>query len=132
MALSRHGRDFAYVGTLGERAITQVGKGKMVCGLSGCMDSGVVAVPLHEAIGDQLQCVFVDHGLLRKDEGEAGGPPVPRPLQHPAGPRRREQAVPRRARRHDRTREERKTIGALFIDVFEVEAKNALAPQSDA
>ena len=74
MALSRQGRDFAYVGTLGERAIAQVrvqvGKGKMVCGLSGCMDSGVVAVPLHEAIGDQPQWVFVDHGLLRKDEGE--------------------------------------------------------------
>jgi GMP synthase PP-ATPase subunit len=70
MALSRHGRDFAYVGALCERAITQVGNGKMVYGLSGCADSGVVAVPLHEAIGDQLQCVFVDHGLLRKDEGE--------------------------------------------------------------
>jgi GMP synthase (glutamine-hydrolysing) len=34
------------------------------------LDSGVVALPLHEAIGDQLQWVFVDHGLLRKDEGE--------------------------------------------------------------
>ena len=57
-----------------ERAIAQVraqvGKGKVICGLSGGVDSSVVAVLLHEAIGDQLQCVFVDHGLLRKDEGE--------------------------------------------------------------
>ena len=57
-----------------ERAIAQVraqvGKGKVICGLSGGVDSSVVAVLLHEAIGDQLQCVFVDHGLLRKDEAE--------------------------------------------------------------
>ena len=76
-----------------ERAIAQVraqvGKGKVICGLSGGVDSSVVAVLLHEAIGDQLQCVFVDHGLLRLDEGERGRAPVPRPLQHPAGPCRR-------------------------------------------
>ena len=76
-----------------ERAIAQVraqvGKGKVICGLSGGVDSSVVAVLLHEAIGDQLQCVFVDHGLLRHGRGRAGRAPVPRPLQHPAGPRRR-------------------------------------------
>ncbi len=57
-----------------ERAIAQVraqvGKGKVICGLVGRRRLEVVAVLLHEAIGDQLQCVFVDHGLLRKDEGE--------------------------------------------------------------
>ena len=57
-----------------ERAIAQVraqvGKGRVICGLSGGVDSSVVAVLLHEAIGDQLQCVFVDHGLLRQDEAQ--------------------------------------------------------------
>ncbi|MGH7020261.1 MAG: glutamine-hydrolyzing GMP synthase, partial [Brevundimonas sp.] len=46
----------------------QVGSAKVVCGLSGGVDSSVAAVLIHEAIGDQLTCVFVDTGLLRKDE----------------------------------------------------------------
>jgi GMP synthase (glutamine-hydrolysing) len=48
----------------------QVGDKKVICGLSGGVDSSVTAALLHEAIGDQLTCVFVDHGLLRKDEGK--------------------------------------------------------------
>ena len=48
----------------------QVGDGKVICGLSGGVDSSVAAVLLHEAIGDQLTCVFVDHGLLRQGEAE--------------------------------------------------------------
>jgi GMP synthase (glutamine-hydrolysing) len=48
----------------------QVGKGRVICGLSGGVDSSVVAVLLHEAIGDQLTCVFVDHGLMRLGEAE--------------------------------------------------------------
>jgi GMP synthase (glutamine-hydrolysing) len=59
----------------------------VICGLSGGVDSSVAAVLIHEAIGDQLTCVFVDTGLLRKDEAEPGRHPVPGPLQHPAGPR---------------------------------------------
>lgn len=46
----------------------QVGDKKVICGLSGGVDSSVAAVLIHEAIGDQLTCVFVDHGLLRKEE----------------------------------------------------------------
>ena len=46
----------------------QVGSGRVICGLSGGVDSSVAAILIHEAIGDQLTCVFVDHGLLRKDE----------------------------------------------------------------
>ncbi len=48
----------------------QVGDKQVICGLSGGVDSSVTAALLHEAIGDQLTCVFVDHGLLRKDEGK--------------------------------------------------------------
>ena len=48
----------------------KVGDAKVICGLSGGVDSSVVAALLHRAIGDQLTCVFVDHGLLRLDEGE--------------------------------------------------------------
>jgi GMP synthase (glutamine-hydrolysing) len=48
----------------------QVGKGKVICGLSGGVDSAVAAVLIHEAIGEQLTCVFVDHGLMRANEAE--------------------------------------------------------------
>ncbi|MDG2453548.1 MAG: glutamine-hydrolyzing GMP synthase [Paracoccaceae bacterium] len=48
----------------------QVGNKQVICGLSGGVDSSVAAVLLHEAIGDQLTCVFVDHGLLRKGEAD--------------------------------------------------------------
>ena len=56
----------------------------MICGLSGGVDSAVAAVLIHEAIGDQLTCVFVDHGLLRLGEAREGRGAVPRPLQHSA------------------------------------------------
>src|SRR6185295_3407303 len=63
------------VGNIIEDAIArvraQVGKGKVLLGLSGGVDSSVVAALLHKAIGDQLVCVFVDHGLLRLHEGDA-------------------------------------------------------------
>ena len=52
------------------RIRAQVGEAKVICGLSGGVDSSVAAVLIHEAIGDQLTCVFVDHGLLRQNEAE--------------------------------------------------------------
>ena len=101
----------------------QVGTGRVICGLSGGVDSSVVAVLLHEAIGDQLTCVFVDTGLMRKGEAEE---------------------VVTLFRDHynihlvhvdasdkflglldgvDDPEKKRKIIGATFIDVFEEEAK---------
>ena len=52
------------------RIRAQVGQGRVICGLSGGVDSSVAAVLIHEAIGDQLTCIFVDHGLLRQGEAE--------------------------------------------------------------
>jgi GMP synthase (glutamine-hydrolysing) len=52
------------------RIRAQVGQGRVVCGLSGGVDSSVAAVLIHEAIGDQLSCIFVDHGLMRAGEAE--------------------------------------------------------------
>lgn len=57
-----------FVGTAVERVRTQVGKSRVICGLSGGVDSSVCAALIHRAIGDQLSCVFVDNGLLRKNE----------------------------------------------------------------
>lgn len=53
-----------------EKIRSQVGDSKVICGLSGGVDSAVAAALVHKAIGDQLTAVFVDHGLLRKDEAE--------------------------------------------------------------
>ena len=54
-----------------EKIRTQVGNGHVLCALSGGVDSSVVAALIHKAIGDQLTCMFVDHGLLRKGEAES-------------------------------------------------------------
>ncbi|HEY0839040.1 MAG TPA: glutamine-hydrolyzing GMP synthase [Vulgatibacter sp.] len=53
-----------------EQIRAQVGTGKVICGMSGGVDSAVTALLIHKAVGDQLHCIFVDHGLLRKGERE--------------------------------------------------------------
>ncbi len=106
-----------------ERIRAQVGKGRVLCGLSGGVDSSVAALLIHEAVGDQLTCVLVDHGLMRQNEAAD---------------------VVAMFREHYNLRlvhvdasdefisalegemdpeKKRKTIGKLFIDVFEREAK---------
>ena len=101
----------------------QVGKGKVICGLSGGVDSAVAAVLIHEAIGDQLTCVFVDHGLLRLGEAEKvlalfrGHYNIP--LLHVDAADDFLKALAG----VEEPEAKRKTIGRLFIDVFEAEAK---------
>ncbi|HKY85466.1 MAG TPA: glutamine-hydrolyzing GMP synthase [Pseudorhodoplanes sp.] len=106
-----------------EKIRAQVGKGRVICGLSGGVDSSVAAVLLHEAIGSQLTCVFVDHGLLRLDEGKKvaelfrGHYNIP--LVHVDASEMFLKAL-------DGVEDpegKRKIIGKLFIDVFEAEAK---------
>jgi GMP synthase (glutamine-hydrolysing) len=106
-----------------EKIRAQVGRGKVICGLSGGVDSSVAAVLIHEAIGDQLTCVFVDHGLLRLGEAQKvvalfrGHYNIP--LVHVDAS---EQFLGALAGVTD-PEIKRKTIGKLFIDVFEAEAK---------
>ena len=95
------------VGNIIEDAIArvraQVGKGKVLLGLSGGVDSSVVAALLHKAIGDQLVCVFVDHGLLRLNEGDAVMKIFAREPRRESHPRRCRGALPRRAARRERS-----------------------------
>ncbi len=105
------------------RIRAQVGKGRVICGLSGGVDSSVAAVLIHEAIGEQLTCVYVDHGLMRLGESE-----------EVVGLFREHYNIP--LVHVDASSEflgalagvtdpevKRKTIGRLFIDVFEAEAR---------
>ncbi len=100
----------------------QVGEGKVICGLSGGVDSAVAAVLIHEAIGEQLTCIFVDTGLMR--EGEASQV-VTLFRQHYNIPLvsvdARELFLSALAGVTD-PEQKRKTIGKLFIDVFDGEA----------
>ncbi len=104
------------------RIRAQVGAGRVICGLSGGVDSAVAAVLIHEAIGDQLTCIFVDHGLLRRGEAEE----VDRTFRERFNIRlvHRDAAGLFLGGLAGVTDPEakRKTIGRLFIDVFEEEA----------
>jgi GMP synthase (glutamine-hydrolysing) len=100
----------------------RIGQGRVICGLSGGVDSAVAAALIHEAIGDQLTCIFVDHGLLREREADE----VVKVFRH----RFNIKLVHRDASDMflgalegvDDPEKKRKTVGRLFIDVFEEEA----------
>jgi GMP synthase (glutamine-hydrolysing) len=100
----------------------QVGDGSVICGLSGGVDSSVAALLVHRAVGEQLTCVFVDHGLMRKDEGEQVVSMFRDTFKVPLV------AVDAEARFLEKLKgvtdpeAKRKAIGAEFIRVFEEEA----------
>ncbi len=106
-----------------ERVRQQVGKGRVICGLSGGVDSSVVAALLHEAIGDQLTCVFVDHGLMRQGESEQVVTVFRDRFNINLVHRDASELFLSRLAGMTDPELKRKTIGALFIDVFEEEAK---------
>ncbi len=114
----------AYRRVMIDKIRRQVGTGRVICGLSGGVDSTVAAVLIHEAIGEQLTCVFVDHGLMRQDEaGQVVGlfrDHYNIPLVHVDASA---QFLGALAGVSD-PETKRKIIGKHFIDVFETEARN--------
>ena len=99
----------------------QVGEGRVICGLSGGVDSSVAALLVHRAIGEQLTCVFVDHGLMRLNEAEQVVEAFGQfgiPLVHVEA----EERFLARLAGEDEPERKRKIIGEEFIRVFEEEA----------
>ncbi len=108
----------------------QVGSEKVICGLSGGVDSAVAAVLIHEAIGDQLTCVFVDHGLLRLGEAEQV---VALFRDHYNIPLVHVEASGMFLSALEGVSDpevKRKTIGRLFIDVFEADRRRSAGRRS--
>ncbi|HVM69136.1 MAG TPA: glutamine-hydrolyzing GMP synthase, partial [Gaiellaceae bacterium] len=106
-----------------ERIRAQVGTERVICGLSGGVDSAVAALLVYKAVGDQLTCVFVDHGLMRENEGEqvaeTFGGHFHVPLVHVQA---QDRFLARLAGVTD-PEEKRKIVGEEFIRVFEEEAR---------
>jgi len=105
-----------------ERIAAQVGDGRVICGLSGGVDSSVAALLVHRAVGDQLTCVFVDHGLMRKDEGEQVVGAFRDTFGVPLIAVDAEERFLRKLHGVTEPEAKRKAIGEEFIRVFEEEA----------
>jgi len=101
----------------------QVGKGRVICGLSGGVDSSVVAALIHDAIGDQLTCVLVDHGLMRKGETDQVVRVFRDRFNIKLVARDASDLFLGKLAGQTDPEKKRKIIGATFIDVFEEEAK---------
>jgi GMP synthase (glutamine-hydrolysing) len=102
----------------------QVGDAKVICGLSGGVDSSVAAVLIHEAIGDQLTCVFVDHGLLRLGEAEQVVTMFRDTYNIPLIHADESELFLGALEGVSDPEVKRKTIGRLFVEVFEKHAKS--------
>jgi GMP synthase (glutamine-hydrolysing) len=106
-----------------ERIQAQVGpEGRAICGLSGGVDSSVAALLVHQAIGDRLTCVFVDHGLMRMNEGEQVVAAFRDHFKVPIVAVDAEERFLARLKGVTDPEQKRKVIGAEFIRVFEEEA----------
>jgi len=110
----------------------QVGEGSVICGLSGGVDSSVAALLVHRAIGDQLTCVFVDHGLMRKDEGEQVIKTFRDTFKVPLVAVDAETRFLEKLKGVTEPEAKRKAIGAEFIRVFEEEASQLAGGQEEA
>lgn len=102
----------------------QVGSGRVICGLSGGVDSSVAAVLIHEAIGSQLTCVFVDTGLMRAGEADQVVTLFREHYNIPLVAADEEERFLTALAGVSDPETKRKTIGKLFIDVFEEHAKS--------
>ncbi len=101
----------------------QVGQGRVICGLSGGVDSAVAAALIHEAIGDQLTCIFVDHGLLREGEADEVVTTFRDRFNIKLIHADASDAFLAALEGVTDPETKRKTIGRLFIEVFEAESK---------
>jgi GMP synthase (glutamine-hydrolysing) len=101
------------------------GHEEVILGLSGGVDSSVAAALIHRAIGDQLTCVFVDHGLLRLNEGDDGDGHVRRQAARQGGARRRQRPVPGPLAGVTDPEAKRKIIGREFVEVFQRRGQEA-------
>jgi GMP synthase (glutamine-hydrolysing) len=104
------------------RVRAQVGRGRVLLGLSGGVDSSVVAALLHRAIGDQLVCVFVDHGLLRLGEGDQVMETFAKHMGVKVIRVNAEERFLTALKGETEPERKRKIIGRLFVEVFEEEA----------
>jgi GMP synthase (glutamine-hydrolysing) len=104
------------------RIRAQVGDGRVICGLSGGVDSSVAALLVHRAIGDQLTCVFVDHGLMRKNEGDQVVAAFRDHFKVPLVAVDAEERFLSRLAGVTEPEAKRKIIGTEFIRVFEEQA----------